>query len=152
MSDNSETREPTPTDVQPGAEPPVYSRSEERRRRREERRAARGGRFGGGWVGGAMLIAAGALLLLQNLTGSSLGNWWALLLLIPALSAFAAALRLFQRAGGHLTAAVRGLLISGLVLTMAAAVFLLDLNWSLAGPILLILAGIAVIVNMMLPA
>ena len=89
----------------------------------------------------------GIVFLLQNLGSFYLNNWWALFILIPAVGSFAAAWRTYQVAGGHLTAASRGSLIGGLVLTMVAVVFLFNLNWTWFGPILIILAGIGVLLN-----
>ena len=121
-------------------------------RRREERWAARGGRGSGAWIGGAILIILGLVFLLQNMGAFVLNNWWALFILIPAIGAFGAAWRTYQTAGGRLTAASRGSLISGFVLTMVAAVFLFNLNWTVVGPVLIILAGIALLMNAFLPA
>jgi len=90
-------------------------------------------------------------LLLQNLGASLLNNWWALFILIPALGAFANAWRAYQEAGGHLTASARSSLFGGLILTLVAAIFLFNLSWGLLGPILLILIGIGIFVNVALP-
>src|SRR5512146_1135342 len=109
-------------------------RHEERMRRREERWAARGGRGSGAWVGGAILVILGLIFLLQNMGYFVVNNWWALFILIPAIAAFGAAWRTYQDAGGRLTGAARGSLIGGLVLTMVAAVFLFNLNWTVVGP------------------
>jgi hypothetical protein len=127
------------------SQPEFMSRHEERMQRREERWAARG--TGGAWVGGAILIVLGLVFLMQNLGVLALNNWWALFILIPAIGSFTAAWRTYQNAGGRLTAASRGSLIGGLVLTMIAAVFLFNLNWAWFGPVLIILAGIGLLLN-----
>jgi len=119
-----------------------------RQQRREERRTRRGGNS---WIGGAVLILIGLVLLLQNFGKMALQNWWALFILIPALGAFANAWRTYQQADGHLTGAARSSLLGGFILTMVAAVFLFNLNWALLGPVLLILAGIGIFVNVILP-
>lgn len=103
-------------------------------------------RRSGGWVGGAMLIGLGVLLLLQNLTGFSLHNWWALFILIPAIGAFTAAWNNYQETG-RVGAAVRGSLFGGVVLCIVAATFLFSLNWTIVGPALLVLVGIALLIN-----
>jgi hypothetical protein len=126
-----------------GAGPGTYHRAS-RRQRREERRMARAGRWGGPWIGGAILILLGILLLVQPFTSISLDNWWALLILIPAIGAFGNAWRTWQTAGGGSTASAWGSLIGGIVLTMVAAMFLFDLNWSVLGPALLMLGGIGI--------
>jgi len=127
--------------------PEYYDRRTARRQRMEERRA---GRYGGSWVVGAVLILVGIFIMLQNLTSFSLENWWALFILIPAVGAFGNAWRTYQ-SGGRLSAAARASLISGIILTMVAAFFLLNLNWTVLGPVLLILAGAGMLINVILP-
>ena len=101
----------------PEDEPGYVSRRAERRMRRAERREARVSSFGGAWVVGAVLILVGAALLLQNLGvyTESLGNWWALFILIPAVGAFGAAWNSYQRAGGF-NEATRASLVGGVIL------------------------------------
>ncbi len=123
----------------------------ERRQRREERRAARHSGTGGTWIAGIILIGLGVLLLLQNLKIFSLTNWWALFILIPAVAAFGTAWRAYQAAGNRLTAAARGELIGGLILLALTAVFLFGLNLGIIGPILLMLAGVGMVLNFVLP-
>ena len=129
----------------------VLDRWEERHRRREERRAARGLRTGNAWLGGAILIVLGLVFLFQNLGTFELENWWALFILIPAVGAYGAAWRSYQDSGGSLTSAARGSLFTGFVLTMVAAIFLFNLNWTILGPVLIILVGVGLLVNTILP-
>jgi hypothetical protein len=117
-----------------------------RRQRIEERRAGRSG----SWAAGAILILIGIFIMLQNLTSFELENWWALFIMIPALGAFGNALRAFQNDGG-LSGQARASLISGVILTMVTAIFLLGLNWTILGPVLLILAGVGLLLNVILP-
>ena len=144
MSDNL----PDQNQTEPAGNAENEDRQSWREQRREERRARRGKNS---WIGGAVLILIGVVLLLQNFGGMALQNWWALFILIPALGAFANAWRTYQEAGGHLTGAARSSLLGGFILTMVAAIFLFNLNWTLLGPILLILAGIGIFVNVILP-
>ena len=125
----------------------VYNRRAERRQRIAERRV---GRQGGSWIVGGILILAGILIMLQNLISFQLNNWWALFILIPALGAFGNAWRAYQK-NGHLSAPARASLISGIILTMVTAIFLLGLNWNVLGPVLLILAGTGLLINTVLP-
>jgi hypothetical protein len=118
-----------------------------RRQRLEERRA---GRFGGSWVVGAVLILVGILIMFPNLTTFSLQNWWALFILIPAVGAFGNAWRTYQ-SDKRLSTAARASLIGGFILVMVAAVFLLNLNWTILGPVLLILGGLGLLANTALP-
>jgi hypothetical protein len=148
MNDN-----PQPPNQNP---PPEFlSRHEERRRRMEERRAARaagGPNAAGAWIVGAILIILGLVFLVQNLGGMILlNNWWALFILIPAVGAFGAAWRTYQAAGGHLTLPARGSLVVGLILLLVTAIFLLNLSWTLLGPIVIILAGIGLLLNVIIP-
>jgi hypothetical protein len=142
MNDNPQDNNQTANPVH--AEP--LSRREERHMRREARRQG-----GSPLIGGLVLIALGLIFLLQNFGGMYLQNWWALFILIPAVGAFSNTWRVYQETGGHLTAPARGSLIIGLVLSMVTAIFLFNLNWSLLGPALLILAGIGVLINAALP-
>jgi hypothetical protein len=102
------------------------------------------------WVGGAILLILGIVFLLQNTGVYTLNNWWALFILLPAIGAFANAWRSYQ-ASGHFSSQVRSSIIGGLVLTLVAAVFLFDLSWSLFGPVLLILGGLAILVSAFIP-
>jgi cation transport ATPase len=129
------------------SQPEYHDRRAARRQRIEERRAARSGNS---WVVGAILIMVGIFIILQNLTSFSLENWWALFILIPAVGAFGNAWRAYQNSN-RLSAEGRSSLIGGIVLTMVAAVFLFELNWSILGPVLLILAGVGLLINVALP-
>jgi riboflavin transporter FmnP len=106
-------------------------------------------RRGGPWIGGVVLILLGLIFLVQNLSGAQLGNWWALFILIPAIGSLAAAWRAHQT-HGRLTAAARGPLIGGLVLTLVALIFLLNLNWGQVWPLFLILAGLGALLAALL--
>jgi hypothetical protein len=127
------------------------SRREARWRRIEERRAARRGRYGSGWIGGAVLIALGIILLLSYLGNFYLENWWALFILIPAIGAFGNAWRTYQQEGNRLTASARGSLIGGSILVLITAIFLFNLNWALLGPIILIVIGLTLLLNFVIP-
>lgn len=144
MNDNLDEQNQTGTEGQPED----IEQQSSRQQRREERRARRAGNS---WIGGAVLILIGIVLLAQNLGNMVLQNWWALFILILALGAFANAWRAYRDAGGHLTGSARGSILGGVILMMVAAIFLFNLNWSLLGPILLIIAGIGIFVNVILP-
>jgi hypothetical protein len=147
MSENPDEREQVENEVRPGG----AEGDQGRRSRLEERRAERHARGGAPWIGGAILIVVGIVLILQNTGNLNLTNWWALFIFIPAIGALASAWRTYQGAGGRLTAAARGSLIGGLVLTLVALIFLFNLAWGALGPILLILAGIGILLNAVLP-
>jgi hypothetical protein len=111
-----------------------------------ERRA---NRSGNGWIGGAVLIAVGIILLLQNMGNYYLNNWWALFILIPAVGAFSTAWRAYQESGNRLTSRVRGSLFGGSIMVLITFMFLFNLNWTIFGPILLVLAGAGLLVGAM---
>jgi hypothetical protein len=99
------------------------------------------------WIAGGVLILAGVVFLLTNVAGVSLQNWWALFILIPALGSLWTAYTMFKRSGGKFTAASRGPLVGGLVLLGVTAMFLFNLDWEKAWPVLLIVAGAAVLIS-----
>lgn len=102
------------------------------------------------WLWGLALIVLGGLFLAQNLLGFELNNWWALFIFIPAFGALGRALEQF-RADGRFSSRVRGSLLGGVVLVVVSLVFLFDLQFQTLWPILLILGGIALLVNGLLP-
>lgn len=126
----------------------TYDRHEERRQRRAERRALRGG---SGWMGGVMIILLGLILLAQNMNLFVLQNWWALFILLPAVGSFTAAWRMVNAAEGHFNRYARSAIISGVIFTLAAGMFLFNLNWPLWGPVLLVLVGLGLLVNALIP-
>ncbi len=117
---------------------------------RAERRAARYA-GGGALIGGLALIAFGVIIMLQNMGMVQLHNWWALFILIPALGSFATAYGLYRTNGGRFNSMVRGSIVGGLVFTTIAAAFLLELNFSIVLPAVLILAGVGMLFNTTLP-
>lgn len=117
--------------------------------RREARRQRRSDSFSAGtWIAGALLILLGVMFLLNN-TGDfkiPFTNWWALFILIPAVSAFGNALRAYRRNGGW-TAAASGSLMAGIILILITAGFLVENNWTYFGPGLIIFAGLGILLN-----
>lgn len=116
----------------------------------EERRHHLARRGGGEWVGGAILILLGLLLVGQNMNVVAFDNWWALFILLPAFGSFATAWRIYQ-SDGRFTMRARSAAIIGCILTLVTAMFLFELSWTTLGPILLILAGVALLVNALFP-
>jgi len=99
------------------------------------------------WIVGAILIVLGVGFLMQNLTGFYLDNWWALFILIPAIGSFSRGWQAMQNTDGQLSSFARSSFISGLVLTSVAVILLFNLDWVIFGPILLIVAGVAMLLN-----
>jgi len=120
-----------------------------REARREERRAQRSS-SGTAWVGGVVLIVLGVIFLLQNVRGFTLNNWWALFILIPAFGSFADAWNTYRQTA-RLNRRVRGALISGCVFLLITAAFLFNWNWGLVLPVLLIIWGVTLLLNSLLP-
>jgi hypothetical protein len=99
------------------------------------------------WIWGLILILIGAVFLLQNLRIiETVGNWWAVFILIPAFASFAGAWAIYQRRGRFSRAAV-GPLTGGLVLLLVALIFLLDLDWGQIWPVFLIIFGIGALIS-----
>jgi hypothetical protein len=134
--------------------PPAYGGwREQRRAERWARREARWQRHTGrpyGWIGGAILILLGVVFLLQNLNIAFLANWWALFILIPAFGAFAVAWESY-RSDRRLTRGGVGSLAVGVLLTILALAFLLNLNVGLFWPLLFIVGGVVFLVVALLP-
>jgi len=131
-----------------------YAEHAQRRADRAQYRAERcAARYAGGgaFVGGVALIVFGVIIMLQNMGVVQLHNWWALFILIPALGSFATAYGAYRTNGGRMNSMVRGSIIGGLVFTAIAATFLFELNLSLLLPAVLILAGIGMLFNTVLP-
>ncbi len=97
------------------------------------------------WLG-LVLLVLGLLFLLERFSDFSFDNWWALFILIPALSSFAGAWEMTRRAG-HFTYAARAALVGGLFPLIVAVMFLFKLDWGQWWPMFVILAGISAISN-----
>lgn len=93
------------------------------------------------WLGGAVLIGLGIWFLVQNIAGVSLGNWWALFILIPALWSFWRAWTLYQK-DGNVTHRVANAVYGGLFPFAIAVIFLFNLNFGKLWPVFLIIVGI----------
>ena len=120
-----------------------------REARREERHARRGSN-NTAWIGGVILIVLGIIFLLQSMRGFYLNNWWALFILIPAFGSFADAWNTYRQAG-RLNRRARGALISGCVFLLITAAFLFNWNWGIVLPVLLIVWGVTLLLNSLLP-
>ena len=97
-----------------------------------------------------ILIVLGIIFLLQNMRGFYLNNWWALFILIPALGSFADAWNSYRQAG-RLNRRVRGALISGFVFLLVDSHIPVQLELGIVLPILLIVWGVSLLLNSLLP-
>jgi hypothetical protein len=127
-------------DAEKTAEAENGQRPEVRRGRGLERR------HGNNWVAGVVLMAVGLLFLIGNLTNFRLDNWWALFIFIPAAINLGNALSIYRRQG-RFNSAARGMLTGALILTTVALAFLLELDWGIVWPLILIVLGIAALFN-----
>jgi hypothetical protein len=147
MSDRDQNPEPNPDTPAPVSQDWREQRRVERQARRGERRERRS-RYG--WAGGAFLILLGIIILLQNMGFAVLQNWWALFLLIPAFWSFVGGWENYQQ-HGQLTRHGVWSWVVGVGLTLLSGFFLLDLNLTPYWPLLLIVAGIALLATAWLP-
>jgi hypothetical protein len=118
----------------------------QRREWRAERRAWR--HTNGAWIGGGILILLGIIFLLQNTGIFTLHNWWALFFLIPAFGSYASAVGMYQSNGNNFSNAVRGSVIGGVFFTLLTAAFLFGVSAGIFWPLVLILGGVALLVNL----
>ncbi len=98
------------------------------------------------WFPGVVLIAIGVIFLLKQVTGFHINNWWALFILIPAISNFRQAGHSYQR-HGRLNHSARGSLTGGFILTLIASAFLFNLEWGYIWPLFLIIGGLSALLG-----
>jgi hypothetical protein len=96
----------------------------------------------GSWLPGIILVLLGGIFLAQSYFGASLRNWWALFILIPAVSTLTTAYALWR--DGHADWAT-GPFIAGLGFLVLTAMFLLDLPIGQLWPLFLIVAGVGLL-------
>lgn len=100
------------------------------------------------WVPGVILIAVGVVFLAQNYWGFQLTNWWALFILIPAISSISQAVESYQQAGSFDRKA-RGHAFWGLFFILLSATFVFGWSFGLMWPVFLILGGLAMLLGML---
>lgn len=144
MSNDPESPQKSPASTNVPEKDWREGRREQRRERREARREGRGS---SGWIGGVVLILLGLFFLLQNFSNFELQNWWALFILIPAVSSFANAWNLYRDSGSQFTSAVTRPLLGGTILTFVAAIFLFGIDFGIFWPVLIILGGLMILFN-----
>ena len=102
------------------------------------------------WTWGVILVLLGVVMLLEKLNIAVITNWWALFILIPAFWAYIGAWDMIQ-AGSKITRRAASSLTVAILLTVLAAVFLLNLDFDFFWPILLIAGGLALLLAGTLP-
>ena len=151
MNSQQNDQNPVPN-PQPGTPAPTDWRAQrdaERMARREQRWQRRGSRRHG-WIWGIILVLLGVALLLENLGFRTLENWWALFILIPAFWAYVGAWDIYQD-NSRLTRRAASSLTVGILLTIAAFVFLLNVAIGVYWPVLLIAGGLALLMTGLIP-
>ena len=148
MSDPS-----NPTSSPTSSLPPSDDWRAQRRAEKQARRAAwRDGRPHMGWgglpIGGFIVLAIGVVLLAGNLGMSVPHNWWAVLILVPAVAALVNAIR-FYRQDGPQSPRVMGSAIGGLVMLALAFALFFDVGLGLFWPVIVIVVGVAIIARSM---
>jgi LiaF transmembrane domain len=143
---NEHNEEMTPGTPFPSAEAGGELRDQRGADRGERRqgRTDRRGRRHFGWLWGGVLIVLGAELLLENMGYKLADNWWALFILIPAFGSYAAAWDQYRQED-RLTRAAAGSLVSGLLFTIMTLIFFFSIDFGMFWPVLLILAGLALL-------
>lgn len=100
------------------------------------------------WYVGIGLIVIGILFLLYNTNRLFyLENWWALFILIPALSSFADAWNKYQKNNKTFNRKVGDSLFGGFLLLYVTFIFLFDLDWSKVWPGFLIIIGLIMLLE-----
>lgn len=94
------------------------------------------------WIIGLALLVVGGILLVQNLVGLQLDRWWLILLIVPAIGAFATSWRRYQTFGGAERGTVIRPMIVGGILLLIIVILLFNIQGQMVLPILLVLAGI----------
>lgn len=100
----------------------------------------------GSLTGAFILIVIGIIFLLDNAWGIKVGNWWALLILIPAIAAFSRAWSLYKNKGG-LNPEATSSLTGGLILSLVAFIFLFSLDWGKVWPAFLVVIGLGALIG-----
>jgi hypothetical protein len=95
---------------------------------------------------GLLLIIAGALFL-SAAQFFNRENWWAVFILLPAVGLLGAAALAVCLARGAFTLWARLALSAGLVVLAVALMFTLDLDWGIAWPVMVIVPGLALMLN-----
>lgn len=97
------------------------------------------------WLG-VVLIVLGAIFFAQQFGNFKLHNWWAIFILIPAFSAFAAGIRMWQK-DRRFHFGVWSTFYGGVFPLMVALMFLFDLDWGLYWPVFVIVPGIGTMIS-----
>jgi hypothetical protein len=114
---------------------------------REEWRAHHRGGEEASWIVGVILILLGGAFMLERSGVFVLtGNWWSVFIYLAAAASFLNMWRSY-RARGEFGAGAGSSLTWGLVLTVIATIFLLNLTWDMWWPAILIAVGVGMVLS-----
>lgn len=107
------------------------------------------------WIGASVALL-GLTFLLDNLDAINLRGllgsfpWWGIFILIPGAGALLSAFLAYRQNDNRMNWTVQGLLVFGLVICVVAGLALLGWDWNLLTPIILIIAGLALLASFLL--
>ncbi len=102
-------------------------------------------------TGAVILILIGVVFLVKRLGLVDIENWWALFILIPAISSLSTLIQDLRR-GISITAVIAQGILGALFPAAIAAMLLFNLSWVKFWPIFIILAGFSMLLSGFLPA
>jgi hypothetical protein len=95
---------------------------------------------------GSFLVALGVILFVLNGLMVLIENWWALFILLPAFVLFYWGYAVGQNTNGRLPFLARFNFATGLIILVVALMFLINLDWSVWWPLMLMTPGLALII------
>ncbi len=96
--------------------------------------------------GGLALVLFGSAFFVSAVFGFRLENWWALFILMPALVMFGGGWALPRQDNGRFSLGSRFFFASGLVVSVVAGMFLLNMDWSVWWPLMIAAPGFSLLV------
>ena len=103
-----------------------------------------------GWSG-LTFVALGLFFLWMNWGTARLENWWAIFILLPAVGMFSLAWGTYRWIG-RFNFAVSANFGIGLVIFTVAMMFFLELSWGIWWPLMIIVPGLALMLNHFAPS
>jgi CDP-diglyceride synthetase len=98
-------------------------------------------------MGGIIVIGIGVIFLLQNLgVIVRFDNWWALFILIPAVTSFWSGWEAY-RMQRRFSRAVSGPLTTGCLFLFVALIFLFNWPWDAVWPVFIIIIGLGIMLG-----
>ena len=96
--------------------------------------------------GGLFLVFVGGAIFLSKVLGIQLENWWALFILVPALTMFGIGWAIPRPDNGRFHLISRLFFATGLVVLVVAGMFLMNLDWSVWWPLMIVTPGVSLII------